>query len=156
MLEEEHRALIEGSKKPEDIMEDRKATAEAEHKESLSVKKMLLSRTTKIISVQFEDNLTVDIKVHLPVKDLKKFIFLQKWTEVQMDKEDPMILDSPEIVKSFAEFMAFITVDNELDKDFWMSDDIDPFVGHTLLEEYLIYQGDEAQKVRKFRNNKSR
>jgi len=151
MLESEHRTLIEGSKKPEDIMNDRKEASQVEHNNSLSVKKMLLSRTAKIISVTFEDNLTVDIKVHLPIKDLKKFVFLQKWTEVQIDKEDPMVLDTPEIMESFAEFLAFITVDNELDKDFWTSEDLDPFVGHTLLEEYLIYQGDEAQKVRKFR-----
>lgn len=147
MSESEFKSLRSGEKTEGDIHEDRKIVVEADRKSNLSAKNFLLNRFNEVINVPIngpDGEMNIQIKAKLTKKDLskhKEIIDMVFYSKTDISEEDAD--------RFGALFLADLTIDPELDIDFWLSPDVDAFLVSTLINTFV---NNFMESVKKFRN----
>lgn len=153
LTEQDYKDLRTGKKTEDEVRDDQKATAKAALKDNISIKQFLLNRTHETVNVPIEgDNGTMDIEIraHFSKSELKNHKeFMDLWSLALTD--DPEILESDKAEQLTAEFLSDLCIDPDLDKSFWLSDDLDPFISQSVLIAYFTNAINRVEDIRKFR-----
>lgn len=110
--------------------------------DSMSNKEFLTSIFKETISVPITNKLgtkNIEIVARMPKAGIKRHeTFISKFRDAKhKDVKALLFLLTPDGEKTMAEFLSDITIDTELDVDFWMSDDVDYVAGKKILLEYF-------------------
>lgn len=153
LTEQDYKDLRTGKKTEDEIQEDQKATAETALKDNISIKQFLLNRTheTLLVPVDGKDRtMDIEIRAHFSKSELKNHKqFMELWKDALM--EDPEILESEMAEQLTAEFLSDLCIDPDLDKQFWLSEDLDPFISQSVLMAYFTNATNRLEDIRKFR-----
>lgn len=150
---QEYKDLRSGTRTEGQIKQNRIEVTEAEFKENISTKQFLLNRHNETVLVPIEGQdrtMSIEIRAHLSKAELKKHKqFMESWN-IALTK-DPEILESEEAEQYIAEFLSDICIDPDLDKEFWLSENLDPLIAQTVLMQYFTSAINQLGDIGKFR-----
>jgi hypothetical protein len=150
---QEYKDLRSGTRTEEQIKQNRIEVTEAEFKENISTKQFLLNRHNETVLVPIEgqdQTMNIEIRAHLSKAELKKHKqFMESWN-IALTK-DPEILESEEAEQYIAEFLSDLCIDPDLDKEFWLSENLDPLIAQTVLMQYFTSAINQLGDIGKFR-----
>lgn len=126
---EDYKALHEGIVTEEVVGEKEMLKEVAAATSRVSARDFLLSQTKMTKSVNIA-GLEIEIYVKLSKRQIRE-------NAAFINMLDKPIIDSPEGDLLTAKFLAEITVDDELDVDFWLNEDLDVSVPQTVLAAYI-------------------
>lgn len=143
MSEQDYKDLCNENTTLEDIEDKRVEEVAKEATSNLSVKNFLLNRAKETIKIpiKVEDGqLDIEIKIRLTNVEMNSQI---KFFECIANKEEP--------VEYMPEFLELITIDEELDKEFWSLPELDAFLGKQLILAFFNKTDTIIGDIKKFR-----
>lgn len=150
---QEYKDLKAGTRTEQEIKQNRTEVTEDEFKDNISTKQFLLNRHNETVKVPIEGQdltMSIEIRAHLSKAELKKHkLFMDSWNKALTDNPD--ILDTDEAEHYTAEFLSELCTDPDLDKEFWLSEDLDPLIIQSVLMAYFTNAIDTLSNIRKFR-----
>lgn len=153
LTEQDYKDLRTKKRTEAEIQEDQKATTEADLKDNISIKQFLLNRTHETVNVPIEGEdgiMDIEIRAHFSKSELKNHKeFMEMWNLALTD--DPEILESDKAEQLTAVFLSDLCIDPDLDKAFWLSEDLDPFISQSVLIAYFTTAINRLEGIRKFR-----
>lgn len=159
----------------EDVEDKRVKEVAKEAASNLSAKEFIMNRTKEHIDVTVlgpDGEMNIQIKARLTKGEAKKHIKLfgifdkintkvgkislitdteEGRLKIAKLEEDINTL-SEESEEPLAAFLASITIDDELNKDFWASEDIDANIASDLFNAYILKASEVHKGIQKFRN----
>lgn len=150
---QEYKDLKAKTRTEDEIYQDRKEAEATEQQRNIKIKDFLLNRHNETVQVPIEgqdQTMNIEIRAHLSKAELKKHKqFMESWNIALTDNPD--ILESEEAEQFIAEFLSDLCTDPDLDKEFWLSDDLDPLISQTILMHYFTTAINQLGDIGKFR-----
>jgi cellobiose-specific phosphotransferase system component IIA len=143
----EIQALKSGKITEDELFDKQIEEQKLELKKVESARDFILGRAKNTVECIIESNgeaIAIEIYTKLSRKELKKN---KRFVEA-MTKGDTKLLEGDELA---AKFLATITVDDELDADFWLSDEIDTLIPATIMSTYMQALVENTTSIKKFR-----
>jgi hypothetical protein len=147
---DEIQALKSGEITEDELFDKQIEEQKLELKKVESARDFILGRAKNTVECIIESNgeaIAIEIYTKLSRKELKKN---KRFVEA-MTKGDTKLLESDEGDELAAKFLATITVDDELDADFWLSDEIDTLIPATIMSTYMQALVENTTSIKKFR-----
>jgi hypothetical protein len=147
---DEIQALKEGKITEDELFEKHLEEQKYELKQVKSAKEFILTRSRNTADCIVEsDGEAIAIKIYTKlsrkqIKDNQKFIDALSCNDVEL-----LSSEAGDIMS--AKFLATLTVDEELDEEFWLQDDLDASLAMTILTAYIDSVTKNVEMVKKFR-----
>jgi hypothetical protein len=136
-------------------LEARKVAREQQHQadfiESMSTRDFLIARTKETIEVPFfvgGAQCVVQIRARLSRGEAERHKEMFSRWERALAGDEHAFDDAEDVIASF---LAYITEDPQLDRDFWKSNTIDDGLVNQILLAYFSEPVRRVQQIRKFR-----
>jgi hypothetical protein len=147
---DEIQALKEGKITEDELFEKHLEEQKYELKQVKSAKEFILTRSRNTADCIVEsDGEAIAIKIYTKlsrkqIKDNQEFIDALSCNDVEL-----LSSEAGDIMS--AKFLATLTVDEELDEEFWLQDDLDASLAMTILTAYIDSVTKNVEMVKKFR-----
>lgn len=152
---EDYVAVKRGEKTPEQVEQEKIEEAAQKRADTLSIKAFVTGVTGETIPVYITDThggvKEIMIRARLSHRENRKFRALfDKWGR-KLGNAD-VDFDEDETEKMQAEFNSLITLDADLDYDFWMGGDYDATLVSEIMMAYLTEAVHRRRAIEKFRH----
>lgn len=161
MTPDQYTALRRKETTEEEISVDKKVAERQEFVDAMTTKAFLIGRTKETITVPItSDDGTKDIEIRARLSKKETQIhaeFFKVFHGAAYGEEAAILyLDTDAGDLITAAFMAQITVDQQLDTTFWLSDQIDPATAQEILIAYFTEPARRRIAIEKFRQERLR
>ena len=155
LSEEEYKKLRESPGEVSDEQLERERTLKKKQEEinSMSARAFLTARTEDVIEVPvlgLGGTKYIKIRARLSRSEMKRHKpFAEMSTKISQG--DDKLSESEEYIKGTAAFLANITIDPDLDEEFWLDDSVDPLLTQQLIYAYFTEPSKSIEEIASFR-----
>jgi hypothetical protein len=150
---DEIQALKSGEITEDELFDQQIEEQKLELKQVESAKDFILGRSKNTTDCIIESNgEAIVIKIYTKLS--KSQIKANREFLIAMQSGDDEIFESEKGNELAAKFLATITVDDELDEDFWKLDELDAQIPAVIMTTYLNSVLETSEAVEKFRKNR--
>lgn len=133
--------LKTGDTTPAELEQSKKAAKLQTAINAMSTRDFLIGRTKETMLVPVRGlggSKKIEVRVRLSKAEMKPFEKVMEQMEVSQDTKPKFETDEDE--RALAKFLEYITIDNALTTEFWLSEEIAPETADDILSAYFILE----------------